>query len=47
MKLICIRLSQEQYESLADLVKKGLYPTKTEAIKIAIRDLILKEKGKD
>ncbi len=46
MKLISVKLNQEQHEGLTKLVRKGLYPTKSEAIRIAIRDLILKEKGK-
>ncbi len=33
-------------QELDDLVKTGVYPSRSEAFRIAIRDLILREKGK-
>ncbi len=46
MKLISVKLNEEQHQGLTKLIKKGLYPSKSEAIRVAIRDLILREKGK-
>jgi len=46
MVLISVHLPAQMLQELDDLVKTGAYPSRSEAIRIAIRDLILREKGK-
>jgi Arc/MetJ-type ribon-helix-helix transcriptional regulator len=47
MKLITLYVP-EKYLSMVDaLVKRGLYPNRAEAIRLAIRDLALRESEKD
>jgi Arc/MetJ-type ribon-helix-helix transcriptional regulator len=42
--LISVHLPRQMVEELNELVKTGAYPSRSEAIRVAIRDLILKEK---
>jgi len=46
MVLISVHLPAQMLQELDDLVKTGVYPSRSEAIRVAIRDLILREKGK-
>ena len=46
MMLISVHIPVQMLQELDDLVKTGAYPSRSEAIRIAIRDLILREKGK-
>ena len=46
MKLISVKVTQEQFEGLSELLRRELYPNRSEAIRAAIRDLILRIEGK-
>ncbi|MFP3239960.1 MAG: ribbon-helix-helix domain-containing protein [Caldivirga sp.] len=46
MVLVSLHIPVQMLEELDDLVKTGVYPSRSEAIRVAIRDLILREKGK-
>ncbi len=46
MKLISVKVTREQLEGLDELLRRERYPTRSEAIRIAIRDLIQKLYGK-
>jgi len=46
MVLISVHLPVQMLQELDNLVKTGAYPSRSEAIRVAIRDLILREKGK-
>ncbi len=43
---VYVHLPAQMLQELDDLVKTGVYPSRCEAIRVAIRDLILREKGK-
>ena len=43
MKLISFWISQHLLNNLDELVKRGYYPNRSEAIRVAIRELIKKE----
>jgi len=43
MVLISVHVPKQMLEELDELVKKGIFPSRSEAIRIAIRDLIAKE----
>ncbi len=43
MKLITLHCPEQLLEGLEELVKMNLYPNRSEAIRIAIRDLLKKE----
>ena len=43
MRLIAVHLPDKLLEDIQCLVEKGLYPNKSEAIRIAIRDLLKQE----
>jgi len=43
MVLISVHLPKQMLEELDDLVKKGVFPSRSEAIRIAIRDLMMRE----
>ena len=40
LKQISVYLPEELIESLDELVKRGFYPNRSEAIRIAIKDLV-------
>ena len=42
MILISVHLPRQMLEELDELVKKGVFPSRSEAVRVAIRDLILK-----
>jgi len=46
MVLISVHIPVQMLQELDSLVKTGAYPSRSEAIRIAIRDLILREKAK-
>ena len=46
MMLISVHIPAQMLQELDDLVKTGVYPSRSEAIRVAIRDLILREKEK-
>ena len=43
MVLISVHLPKQMLEELDELVKRGVFPSRSEAIRIAIRDLLLRE----
>ncbi|MFP3044956.1 MAG: ribbon-helix-helix domain-containing protein [Thermocladium sp.] len=43
MVLISVHLPKQILEELDELVKKGIFPSRSEAIRIAIRDLMMHE----
>ena len=43
MRLIAVHLPERIVEDIQRLVEKGLYPNRSEAIRIAIRDLLKRE----
>jgi len=43
MKLITIHLPESYVEGLDELVKQRRYPSRSEAIRVAVRDLLAKE----
>ena len=43
MILISVHVPKQILEELDELVKKGVFPSRSEAIRIAIRDLLLRE----
>jgi Arc/MetJ-type ribon-helix-helix transcriptional regulator len=46
MALISMHIPVQMLQELDSLVKTGAYPSRSEAIRVAIRDLILREKRK-
>jgi Arc/MetJ-type ribon-helix-helix transcriptional regulator len=43
MNLISVKIPEPYLEGLDDLVRLGVYPSRSEAIRVAIRDLLRKE----
>jgi Arc/MetJ-type ribon-helix-helix transcriptional regulator len=43
MNLISVKIPEHFLEGLDDLVRLGVYPSRSEAIRVAIRDLLRKE----
>lgn len=43
MNLISVKIPESSLEGLDDLVRLGVYPSRSEAIRVAIRDLLRKE----
>jgi len=43
MNLISVKIPETFLEGLDDLVRLGVYPSRSEAIRVAIRDLLRKE----
>ena len=43
MQLISLNMPKETIEGLDELVRQGLYPNRSEAIRFAIRDLLKEE----
>ncbi|MCJ7817287.1 MAG: ribbon-helix-helix domain-containing protein [Candidatus Thorarchaeota archaeon] len=43
MRLIAVHLPERIVTDIQELVEKGLYPNRSEAIRIAIRDLLKRE----
>jgi len=45
MILLSFHLPKKMLEDLDELVRSGAFPSRSEAIRVAIRDLINREKG--
>jgi Arc/MetJ-type ribon-helix-helix transcriptional regulator len=45
MVLISVHLPKEMLQELDELVRQGRFPSRSEAIRVAVRDLILRESG--
>ncbi len=45
LKLLSVKITTEQLNGLDELLRKDRYPTRSEAIRTAIRDLIKRYKG--
>jgi len=43
MVLISVHIPKQMLEELDELVKRGTFPSRSEAIRVAIRDLLLRE----
>ncbi len=43
MRLITLKMSDIYVSGIDKLVEKGMYPSRSEAIRVAIRDLLMKE----
>ncbi|WXG41427.1 MAG: type II toxin-antitoxin system ParD family antitoxin [Candidatus Freyarchaeum deiterrae] len=43
MKLISIKLPNAYIDGLNELVENGIYPSRSEAIRVAVRDMLKKE----
>ena len=46
MILISVHVPKQMLDELDELVQKGVFPSRSEAIRVAIRDLLLREKLK-
>jgi len=46
MVLVSLHIPVQMLQELDSLVRTGVYPSRSEAIRVAIRDLILREKAK-
>ncbi|ASJ17371.1 transcriptional regulator [Thermococcus chitonophagus] len=47
MKIISVQLPQSMIHGLDALVKRGVFPNRSEAIRVAIRELLKKELYKE
>ena len=45
MVLISVHLPKQLLEELDEMVKQGRFPSRSEAIRVAVRDLIQRENG--
>ena len=45
MVLISVHIPKQMLEELDEMVKQGKFPSRSEAIRIAIRDLLYRENG--
>ena len=46
MVLISVHIPRRMLEGLDELAKSGLFPSRSEAIRVAVRDLLIKEREK-
>ena len=46
MMLISVHIPRRMLEELDELAKSGLFPSRSEAIRVAVRDLLTKEREK-
>jgi Arc/MetJ-type ribon-helix-helix transcriptional regulator len=46
MMLISVHIPRRMLEGLDELAKSGLFPSRSEAIRVAVRDLLIKEREK-
>jgi len=44
MKQITLNIPEPYLDGLDDLVRQGMYPNRAEAIRVAIRDLLINER---
>ncbi|MFB6471192.1 MAG: ribbon-helix-helix domain-containing protein [Vulcanisaeta sp. AZ3] len=47
MVLISVHIPKQMLEELDELVKQGVFPSRSEAIRISIRDLLYKENSRN
>ncbi len=47
MVLISVHVPKQMLEELDSLISRGVFPSRSEAIRIAIRDLLLRESSKE
>jgi Arc/MetJ-type ribon-helix-helix transcriptional regulator len=47
MVLISVHLPKQTLEELDELVRQGVFPSRSEAIRIAIRDLLYRENSRN
>jgi len=47
MALISVHLPKQMLEELDELVSQGVFPSRSEAIRIAIRDLLYRENSRN
>jgi len=47
MVLISVHIPREMLEELDEFVRQGLFPSRSEAIRVAIRDLLYREDARD
>jgi Arc/MetJ-type ribon-helix-helix transcriptional regulator len=45
MVLISVHLPKQMLDGLDEMVNQGRFPSRSEAIRVAVRDLILRESG--
>ena len=45
MVLISVHLPRQMINELDEMVRQGRFPSRSEAIRVAVRDLILRENG--
>ncbi len=43
MKIVTVKMPEDYIAALDELVKRGLFTSRSEAIRIAVRDLLMKE----
>jgi len=43
--LISVHIPRRMLEGLDELARSGLFPSRSEAIRVAVRDLLIKERG--
>jgi len=46
MMLISVHIPRRMLEGLDELARSGLFPSRSEAIRVAVRDLLIKERGR-
>lgn len=46
MVLISVHVPKQMLEDLDELVRSGVFPSRSEAIRVAIRDLIIRERAR-
>lgn len=46
MVLISVHIPRQMLEELDDLVRSGIFPSRSEAIRVAIRDLLIRERAR-
>jgi Arc/MetJ-type ribon-helix-helix transcriptional regulator len=44
--LVSVKVTQEQFEGLSELLRRERYSNRSEAIRVAIRDLLQRIKGR-
>ena len=43
MKLVTVKIPEALIDGMDELVKKGMYPSRSSAVRTAVRDLLRKE----
>jgi Arc/MetJ-type ribon-helix-helix transcriptional regulator len=46
MMLISVHIPRRMLDGLDELARSGLFPSRSEAIRVAVRDLLTKERGR-